>query len=103
MIGIHAPRVILIADELSDISENVLSAGTGNLAKNPYFQMIGMSNPSSRFDPFGVMATPKAGWAAINEELDYEWATRINGRYLRIDSEQGKYTAATVLIPAGKD
>ena len=88
LIGIHAPRVFLIADELSDISENVLSAGTGNLAKNPFFQMIGMSNPSSRFDPFGIMATPKAGWTGVNEELDYEWATKINGRYLRIDSEQ---------------
>ena len=86
LIGIHAPRVFLIADELSDISENVLSAATGNLEKNPYFQMIGMSNPSSRFDPFGLMATPKGGWTSVNEEVDYEWMTRY-GRYIRIDSE----------------
>lgn len=87
LIGIHAPRVILIADELSDISENVQSAATGNLSKNPFFQMIGLSNPSSKFDPFGIFATPKKGWESINPELDYEWATSVGGRYIRIDCE----------------
>lgn len=87
LIGIHAPRVLLMADELSDISPNVQTAATGNLAKNPFFRMIGMSNPSSRFDPFGVFSTPKSGWESVNPEEDYEWPTKLNGLFMRIDSE----------------
>ena len=53
-IGIKQKRVIVVADELSEISESILQAGLSNLSKNPEFQMIGMSNPNSRFDAFGV-------------------------------------------------
>lgn len=88
MIGIKAKKVILIADELGEMGPNVQSAATGNLAKNPSFQMVGLSNPSSRFDPFGVFAEPKGGWDSVNVELEYEWTTKLGGKYVRIDSEQ---------------
>lgn len=88
MIGVHNKNVLLIADELSDISENVQTAFTGNLVNNPHSQMIGMSNPGSRFNPFGIFATPKGGWEAVNTTLDYEWPTALGGRYIRLDSEQ---------------
>lgn len=87
MIGVHADRVILIADELGDISHNVLTAATGNLAKNPHFQMIGMSNPASRMDPFGIFAMPSHGWGSVNTETDYGWKTKVGGYYLRLDAE----------------
>ena len=87
MIGTHNKNVILIADELSDISENVQTAFTGNLVNNPHSQMVGLSNPGSRFNPFGIFATPKGGWEAVNTDQDYEWRTALGGLYIRLDSE----------------
>jgi hypothetical protein len=87
LIGKKAKYVMLIADELTDIGPNIQSAATGNLSKNPNFQMIGMANPSSRFDPFGVFSEPRNGWDSVNVEIDMEWRTRINGLFIRFDSE----------------
>jgi hypothetical protein len=86
MIGSKAKNVILVADEQGEISESIQEAATSNLATNPNFQMIGLSNPSSRFDPFGVFCEPKDGWDSINVEIDMEWTTRIGGRYIRLDA-----------------
>lgn len=86
MIGIKADTLILIADEHSDISEAVQTVAVSNFSKNPHFQMISMSNPSSRFDPFGIFCTPKGGWDAVNVETDYFWETKIGGVYVRFDS-----------------
>ena len=88
LIGIKAKKVILIADELGEMGPNVQSAATGNLSKNPHFQMIGLSNPASRFDPFGIFSEPQTGWDSVNNELDYQWRTKIKGLYIRLDSEQ---------------
>jgi len=86
MIGFKAGKVILIADEHSDISEAVQTVAVSNYNKNPSFQMISMSNPSSRFDPFGIFCTPKGGWDAVNVETDYEWDTKVGGLFVRFDS-----------------
>lgn len=88
LIGIKAKKIILVADELGEMGPNVQSAATGNLSKNPSFAMIGLSNPASRFDPFGIFAEPRLGWESVNTETDYEWRTKLNGLYLRLDSEQ---------------
>tara|TARA_Y100000994_G_scaffold190124_1_gene159109 strand:- start:2976 stop:4763 length:1788 start_codon:yes stop_codon:yes gene_type:complete len=87
-IGIKQKRVILIGDELSELSEAILNAGLTNLSKNPSFQMIGMSNPNSRFDAFGVWATPKDGWDSVDTNTADEWETKWNGKYLRLDGER---------------
>jgi len=87
-IGIKQKRVILIGDELSELSEAILQAGLTNLSKNPSFQMIGMSNPNSRFDAFGVWATPKDGWDSVDTNLADEWETKWHGKYLRLDGER---------------
>lgn len=87
-IGIKQKRVILIGDELSELSEAILQAGLSNLSKNPFFQMIGMSNPNSRFDAFGVWSEPKGGWDSVNIQTDDEWDTRWGGHYLRLDGER---------------
>ena len=87
-IGIKQKRVILIGDELSELSEAILNAGLTNLSKNPSFQMIGMSNPNSRFDAFGVWSTPKDGWDSVDTNLDDKWETKWNGTYIRLDGEK---------------
>lgn len=87
-IGIKQKRVILIGDELSELSEAILQAGLSNLSKNPFFQMIGMSNPNSRFDAFGVWSEPKSGWDSIDVQTADEWSTKWGGHYLRLDGER---------------
>lgn len=87
-IGIKQKRVILIGDELSELSEAILQAGLSNLSKNPYFQMIGMSNPSSRFDAFGVWSEPQNGWDSVDTNVDEKWVTKWNGAYIRFDGER---------------
>lgn len=87
-IGIKQKRVFLIADELSELSEAILQAGLSNLSKNPYFSLVGMSNPSSRFDAFGVWSTPQDTWEKINTEVDDTWETKWGGTYIRLDGER---------------
>lgn len=87
-IGIKQKRVILIGDELSELSEAILNAGLTNLSKNPSFQMIGMSNPNSRFDAFGVWSEPKNGWDSLDILTADEWDTKWGGRYIRLDGER---------------
>jgi hypothetical protein len=86
-IGIKQKNVVVIADELSELSESILQAGLTNLSKNPRFQLIGMSNPASRYDAFGVWAQPEKGWDSIESDAD-EWETKYGGRYLRLDGER---------------
>ena len=88
IIGIKQKRVIMIGDELSELSESILQAGLTNLSKNPFFQMIGMSNPNSRFDAFGVWSEPKKGWESIDTQTADEWRTKWGGRYIRLDGER---------------
>lgn len=89
MIGIKSKRLILVADELSDISENVQTAYVGNLANTGevHNQMIGLSNPSSKIDPFGVFSEPRGGWQSVNPEVDTSWRTKLNGLFIRLDAE----------------
>ena len=99
-IGIKQKRVIVIGDELSEISEAILHAGLTNLSKNPSLQMIGMANPNSRFDAFGVWAEPKGGWDAVDTQTADNWPTKWGGYYLRLDGERSpNITAGTVLYP----
>lgn len=86
LIGFKGSRVILIADELPELSEKLLQAAESNLYSNPDFSMIGIGNPNNHYDPFGVFATPKAGWASINQTTG-EWET-VRGYCIRFDGEK---------------
>jgi len=86
LIGIKAARVLLILDELPDLSVSMIDAAS-NLSKNPHFQMIGLGNPDSYFDAFGRFVKPKKGWDALSE-ADTEWETEIGGRCIRFDGEK---------------
>jgi hypothetical protein len=83
LIGAHNKRVILIADELTELSPALVEAAQSNLAVNPFFQMIGMGNFASIYDPFGVNAEPLGGWGSVTPDFD-EWPTK-NGLCLRFD------------------
>ena len=97
-IGIKQKRVLVVCDELSEISESILQAGLSNLSKNPEFQMIGMSNPNSRFDAFGVWSEPKEGWDSIDTQTAESWTTKWNGKYLRFDGEKSPNVIAEETI-----
>lgn len=83
-IGFKAPRMFLVADELPELSHALITAATSNLANNEYFQLIGIGNPASYFDPFGEMCEPEKGWESISME-DTEWKSRT-GYVIRFDA-----------------
>lgn len=81
LIGIKSPsyngikgRLILIADELPDLSPSILTASMSNLISNDDFQLIALGNYKSDFDAFGQFAKPKNGWGSVSVD-DVEWET----------------------------
>lgn len=85
LIGFKNSRVLLIADELPEISEAILEAAYGNLSRNPFFQLIGLGNPNSLYDAFGNFARPRAGWSSISAE-SHVWDTD-RGKCVRFDGK----------------
>lgn len=75
LIGSKNKRVILLADELCELTEAILDAAFSNLTTNPFFQMVAFANFKSRYDPFGIFAEPINGYDSITVE-DQEWETR---------------------------
>lgn len=86
-IGFKAPRVRLIADELPLLSEGLYNAAKGNLFSNPDFKMMGIGNPASYYDPFGIFTEPKEGWNSIDEN-SFGWETKL-GYCIRFDGTKG--------------
>jgi len=96
MIGFKRRRVILVADELPELSRAILEAARANLSSNPYFQLIGIGNPNSRFDAFGIFAKPKYGWNSVTA-LDEEWETE-DGYCIRFDGEKSPNVIAEKIL-----
>jgi len=96
LIGFKNKRVIVIADEMPELSESILEASASNLSLNPEFQFIGIGNPASRFDAFGILAKPKDGWQSISP-LEDEWETE-RGLCIRFDGEKSPNVIANKLI-----
>lgn len=86
MIGIKSPKLILLADELPELSPAILDA-TANLStqigEGASFQMIAMGNFKSIYDPFGEFIRPESGYDSITPAMD-EWKTE-RGYCLRFD------------------
>ena len=75
IIGIHQERICFVADDLTELSEAVTEAAFYNLSKGTsWFQLIGIANPLSYYDPFGKFAAPVDGWESISVD-DTEWKT----------------------------
>lgn len=99
-IGIKNKKVIVIGDELSELSEAIVHAGLTNLSSNEGFQMIGMSNPSSRFDAFGIWSEPEDGWDSVDTNIADTWKTKWGGKYIRFDGERSpNITMGEVIYP----
>jgi len=84
--GTHNKLVILILDELTELSFAMVQAGLTNLSQNPKHQVIGIGNPASPFDPHGQFSCPKNGWESVTEK-DMEWET-VYGYHIRFDARQ---------------
>lgn len=78
LIGMHNDLVIVVSDELTELTPAVLEFALpgGNLTSNPNYQFVGLANPVSYYDPFGILWKPKAGWMSINVE-DTFWETEF--------------------------
>jgi hypothetical protein len=99
-IGLKQKHVILIADELGELSEAIVQAGLSNLSKNPVFELKALSNPASRFDAFGIWSTPKNGWEGVQVNTDDAWETKWGGKYIRLDGERSpNVLAGDVVYP----
>lgn len=98
LIGLKRARVILIADELPELSPAILEAAFSNLDANPFFQLIGIGNPNSIFDPHGTLSKPKDGWRSVSPN-DQEWETE-KGYHIRFDAYQSpNVLAGRVIYP----
>jgi hypothetical protein len=89
LIGMKNSRVFLLADELPELSEAILEAAYSNLSLNPYFQLVGIGNFNSLYDPLGVFVRPKLGYGSISPE-DQEWETE-RGHCIRFDGLKSPY------------
>lgn len=85
LVGIKQKRLFLLADELPELPESLVHAAYTNLSTNPHFQMIGLGNPNSHWDSFGMFSTPKGGWSTVTEN-DQEWETS-RGKCIRFSAE----------------
>lgn len=83
IIGAHNKRVFLLADELPELSQNLILTAMSNLAANEFFQMVASGNFKSREDPFGNFCEPKDGYDSITIN-DTEWETKL-GYCVRFD------------------
>lgn len=91
MIGIKAQNVLLIADELPELSPAIIEAGKSNLSaqvdpakgQEASFQLIALGNFASIYDPLGDFVRPKNGYGSINPNMD-GWETEL-GYCLRLD------------------
>lgn len=82
-IGFHNKRVIMILDELTDLSPTLVNAAKANLVVNPFFQLQGYGNFASIYDPLGINAEPIGGWGSVTPDFD-QWETK-DGICLRFD------------------
>lgn len=85
LIGYKNRRFLFIADEMPELSAALMEA-TGNLdsSEKEWFQMIGIGNPNSIYDPHGQFSRPKLGWKSITPAED-EWETQ-RGFCIRFDA-----------------
>lgn len=98
IIGFKAGNVILVADELPELSEALINAAESNLFANENFQMVGIGNPNSYFDPFGVFCEPELGWNSVTEHSE-EWKTK-KGFCIKFDGEKSpNILAGRVIYP----
>lgn len=75
-IGVKNDRVLLLADEGQMMEPGFFDA-QGNLASNPWSQLLAGGNPNSCDNPFGKLCEPVNGWESVQQgEKTQTWETR---------------------------
>jgi len=100
LIGIKNKRVVVLADELPELSPSLLEAVQGNLSSNPFWQMVGLGNFKSIVDAFGVFTEPLNGWKSVTVE-DEEWPMKIGGECIRFDGTKSPNVLAGEVLYEG--
>lgn len=72
--GWHAPRVLVVGDELQDMTQEVINGLTNIMTGANEGQFIGLGNPTSRLDTHGLLCEPVNGWESITVDDEY-WET----------------------------
>ena len=75
LIGFHAPRMIVIVDEMPYTPEAIVEACVNLETGAESFQFIGIGNADDELDPHGRMSEPRAGWDSVSVESE-EWETK---------------------------
>lgn len=83
IIGFHAPKVIVIVDEMPYTPEAIVEACVNLETGAQFFQFIGLGNADDHLDPHGRMSEPRGGWDAVSVETE-EWKTK-RGMCLHLD------------------
>jgi hypothetical protein len=86
LIGAKNFRVLLICDEMPELSPALLEAAKTNLRSNRNFHLWGLGNPATYYDAHGVFSKPRAGWDSITIDSE-EWETE-DGWAIRFDAER---------------
>lgn len=81
--GWHADRVLIVADELQDMTTEVIEGLTNIMTGTKESQFIGLGNPVSQLDTHGQECEPVDGWESIGESSE-GWKTK-KGRCIRLD------------------
>ncbi|HNR70431.1 MAG TPA: hypothetical protein PKJ00_03505 [Verrucomicrobiota bacterium] len=88
-VGVHSPRIRMIADELALMNRAFLDSAS-NLSKCPDFKLVGIGNPSETTNAHGILCEPHpdiGGWeGGIDQEPKTKtWKTRFpNGMALQL-------------------
>lgn len=95
---VSRPRLIIGADELSELSPAIVDGLMNLRSQKPLF--VGLSNPGSRHTPFAEISEPVNGWSSVDLLEDDEWKTRMGGVFLRFDGYKSpNVLAREVLYP----
>lgn len=76
LIGRHPDDgLMLVLDECTDISTNLVKALPNLEQGTPFFQLFGIGNSSDKNDLHGALATPQDGWESVSPETHKKWRT----------------------------
>lgn len=93
---VSRPRLIIGADELSELSPAIVESLTNLRSQKPQF--IGLSNPGSKTSPFAEISEPVGGWDSVDLLEDDEWRTRTGGVFIRFDGHKSPNVLARETI-----
>lgn len=85
IIGFHPPRLLVVVDELTDVSWAIIEALVNLFGAKEKAQFIGIGNASSIFDSHGKMCEPAAGWNSVSVETE-RYETKRGGIVLHYDA-----------------